>query len=93
MFLRYSHKLNRKNSIEKYNSNDLKSCADGWVKFFVKFFFGSILISFMNELNNFFPIKLPKDAIWNDENCIMGLIKNYKFVIHKDKDMNFSMVC
>jgi hypothetical protein len=23
----------------------------------------------------------------------MGLIKNYKFVIHKDKDMNFSMVC
>ncbi len=50
----------------------------GGSNFLWNFFFGSILISFMDELDNFFPIKLPKVAIWNDEIffCMMGLIKN-----------------
>jgi hypothetical protein len=48
----------------------------------------------MDELNNFFGIKLSRDVIWNDWNyfCTMDLIKNYKFTIHKNKNMNFSMV-
>jgi hypothetical protein len=56
MFLRYSHKLRGKNSIKKYNSNDFKAYVDRWVKFFVEKFFLFNTISFMDELDNFFPI-------------------------------------
>jgi hypothetical protein len=57
MFLRYSHKLRGKSSIEMYNSNDLEARVDRWVKFFIKNFFCSTLNSFMHELDNLFLIK------------------------------------
>lgn len=52
------------------------------------------LTLFMNELNDIFSLKLPKHATEIDKSyfCLMGLIKNYKFTIHKDDDMIFSML-
>jgi hypothetical protein len=91
---KYLHKIIWKKSIDKYIIIKLETHANRWVVTSFRSLECPTIASFLTKFKTFFPPKLPKDQTWIGKMCFyaIGLTKNYKSIVHKDLNLEYSVV-
>ncbi len=81
-------------SMDKYTIIELEAHANCLVLGYFHSLVHPTITSILTKFKTFFPPKLPKDETCIEKMCFcaMGLKKNYKCIIHKCLNLEYSVV-